>query len=387
MSIANQKGGFNVLLTVAQNNSNESLCILQRPLLKKTQNWSLQVTDLFVNKTPALNRELDEQLRIVPYHVNGFSAGYLPRDYIFTPSHCYTIMEYVVQLQQFFDRFNFLFWMYGIGGAMGTTAAQDADFITGAAILQKPVNYTKSNYVPNQFDPDFDLGEDAPVEEGYLNFSKICSVSLNNDLRLQIKLEPVFLANFRIECQEHFSARLGFPEVIYYITRLDGAQVHIPPEDFFDLDNVIVDGRQVPNESVTWVSTFTVRELDDRLSLDVISTFPASQKLFVVDGKESGEYVLARFDLSDYKYFETEATHDGDNMSMGVTINETYEAGLENMTRGNPDYESNMLLSGSLQQIHLILRTRYRTRGVIETVPTDMEDGFWFARLLFSKKV
>ena len=386
MSIANQKGGFNVLLTVAQNNSNESLCILQKPLLKKAQNWSLQITDFFINKTPALNRELDEQLRIVPYFAGGFSAGYLPRDYIFTPNNAYTIMEYVVQLQQFFDRFSFLFWMYGSGNSLGTTPAQEAAFITGAEIPQNPVNYTKSNFVPDQFDPNFDLDDDEPVEEGYSNFSRICYASLNNDLRLQITLEPVFLANFRIVCQEHFSARLGFPEVIYYITNA-AQEEHLPPEDYNDLDILTITTRVVPPTDYTWVSTFTVRELDDRLSLDVISTFPASQKINVVDGKEQGEYVLARFDLSDYKYFETVATHNDDALSQGVQINETYEAGLENLTRGNPDYESNLLLSGSLQQVHLMLRTRYRTRGVIESVPTDMEDGFWHARLLFSKKI
>ena len=394
MSIANQKGGFNVILTVAQNNSNESLCILQKPLLKKAQNWSLQITDLFINKTPALNRELDEQLRIVPYDDGGFSAGYLPKDYIFTPINCYTIMEYVVQLQKFFDRFSFIFWKYGIGEVQGTTPEQDAAFITGADIANKPVNYTKNNFVPDQFNPDLDIINDDPVQEGYLNFQKICKASLNTDLRLLITMEPTFLANFRIVCQEHFATRLGFPQIIYYIT-IDAQEDHFAgkqvvggeAELYGDLDAFTIQARELPPTNYTYESDFTVRELDDRLSLDVISTFPASQKIYVIDGKEQGEYILARFDLSDYKYFETVATHDDDSLSQAVTINETYEAGLENMTRGNPDYESNMLLSGSLQQIHLILRTRYRTRGVIETVPTDMKDGFWHARLLFSKKV
>ena len=190
MSIANLKGGFNVLLTVSQNNSNESLCILQKPLLKKAQNWSLQITDLLVNKTPALNLQLDEQLRIVPYHVNGFSAGYLPRDYIFTPTNCYTIMEYVVQLQKFCDRFSFLFWMYGIDGSMGTTPQQKAGYITGADIPNQPVHYTKSNFVPDQFDPEWDPLTDDPVEEGYLNFTRICSHLIASSSVLAVLSNP-----------------------------------------------------------------------------------------------------------------------------------------------------------------------------------------------------
>ena len=107
MSLANTKGGFNVTLRVTQTSSNESLCVLQKPLLKKAQNWSLQVTDLFINKTPPLNRELGEQFRIVPFD-GDFSAGYRQEDYVFFPQNCYTIMEYVVQLQDFFNKFSCL---------------------------------------------------------------------------------------------------------------------------------------------------------------------------------------------------------------------------------------------------------------------------------------
>ena len=102
MSIANQKGGFNVTLRVTQNSSSESLCVLQKPLLKKAENWSLQVTDLFVNSTPPLNRQMGEQFRIRAFDAGGLSAGYRPDDYIFTPKRCYTIMQYVFQLQEFF---------------------------------------------------------------------------------------------------------------------------------------------------------------------------------------------------------------------------------------------------------------------------------------------
>ena len=60
MSIANHKGGFSTTLRVTQNNKNETLCMLDKPFLKKAENWSLQVTDFFINKVQALNLELEE---------------------------------------------------------------------------------------------------------------------------------------------------------------------------------------------------------------------------------------------------------------------------------------------------------------------------------------
>lgn len=386
MSIANQKGGFNVTLRVTQNGSAESMCVLQKPILKKAENWSLQITDLFINKTPALNRQLNEQLRIVPIADGGvFSAGYRPSDYIFTPENCYTVMEYVIQLQQFFNRFSFLFWRYGIANSLGTTPEQEAEFITGASIATTAVNYTHSNYVRN---PDWEEGDedgDEFVDEGYNNLIQICSASLDSDLKLRIHLKTQFLANFYIRLQDHFATRMGFPPILYLIV-IDGQEQHEPPEVFGELDAFIIQAR-IPPAGQTVVSDKTIRELDDRVSLDLFSTFPASRKINVVNGVEQHEYLLARFDLSDYKTFESLTTHTSTEMVGSTEITETYEGGLENMTRGNPDYESNHLLSGSLQHVHLMLRTRYNEQGVMKTIPTEMNDGFWHCKMLFSKKL
>ena len=387
MSLANTAGGFNVLLTMTQNDSSESMCILRKPLLKKTQNWSLQVTDFHINKTPAINLELNEQLRITPFHLGGFSAGYKTSDYIFTPTRCATVMEYVHQLQRFFARFNFLFWMYGIADVQSVSGEEEEEFITGDDIAAKPVNYTKSNFVPDQFN-DWEIG-DPYVNEGYSVLQKnICVLSLTVDLRLELTLSKEFFSNFYVQCEPHFQTRLGFPEYIFHM--IDGNFDELTPANtvFTDIDQLVIEARVHLDEAInrTWVSQFPVRSLDDRMSLDVISTFPSSRKTSVFDSVQTEEYLLVRFDLSDYKEFQAVVTQDDDRMKTGVTINETYEASLENLTRGNPDYESNHLLSGTLQQVHLMLRTRYRTQGKIQTVKTDMSDGFWFARLLFSKK-
>ena len=416
MSIANLKGGFNVTLRVEQTSSNESLCVLERPILKKAENWSLQITDMLVNKTPVINRSLGEQLRIIPYEVplhNGFRSD----DYIFTPKKCYTVCEYVVQLQRFFNKFSFLFFRYGVTGVKGATAAQQDNFIDIEDRYTTGVNFTRQNNVP---DVVAILAEEEPFheDEGYAQYPAICSCLLTSNLKLIIKLEPLFLVNFYIKLADHFVTRLGFPKDIYrilYIAELqehpgEDTQVVIQPDEdpviiydvlgneiptsiFIPSPNVDagelipqVDGRYIQGEHTQWVSDFTVRELDDRLSMDLVSTFPASRKINILDGTEKHEFLLARFDLSNYKNFDSVTTQDESSMSSSIKIVETYNAGLENLTRQNPDHDSNLLLSGSIQQVHLMLYTRYLEHNKIKRVKTDMEDGYWHTRMLFSKK-
>ena len=390
MSQVNVKGGFNAILRVTQNSSNESLCVLQKPLLKKTENWSLQVTDLFLNKTPAINRDQGVQFTIVAF--DGMSPGFREDDYSFTPHRCYTIMEYVIQLQRFFNKFSFLFWKYGVVNTKGVTAEAIASFISGVNIDTTGVNYTRYNVVPDPL-AAFNLD----YNEGYSGYSSICSCSLSSDMKLKIKLAPIFLANFFIACPDHFVRRLEFQKYIFNITRGDGGGVLAVPGPLF------ADGALQPNgyppfvaavatrvvgaDVVTFESDFTVRELDERVSIDLVSTFPASRKIHTINGKEEHEYVLARFDLSNMKTFESVTWQDDESMSTRTQITETYEAGTQNLTRGNPDFESNLLLPGQLQQIHLQLYTRYFENNTFEREKTDVEDGFWHTRILFSKKI
>ena len=399
MSLANAKGGFNVTLRVTQNSSNESMCVLQKPLLKKTGNWSLQVTDLFINKTPPVNRELGEQFRIFAYE--GRSTGFKASDYIFTPKNCFTVMEYVGQLQEFFNKFSFLFWQYGVTNPKGVSAAQIDDFITGPNIITSGVNYTKHNLVP---DPLAAAG--TIIDEGYGSLPKICVCSLDSDLKLRITMQPIFLANFYIVCEDHFIRKLGLPKYMFQLDFFEDLEIRTvtPPTALFNFDADVIDWvirdgslsppfvenigqRVVSTESTVFFSDFTVRELDERVSIDLVSTFPVSRKIHVIDGIEQHEYLLARFDLANLKQFESVTFQDDDNMYTSTQITETYEAGIENLTRGNADYESNILLPGSLQQIHLMLYTRYLENNKFERQKTDMEDGFWHCRILFSKKI
>ena len=390
MSIANAKGGFNTTLRVQQNSSNEALCSLQKPFLKKSENWAVQVTDFFINVTPELNRELTEQFRIVSYE--GPIPGLKKTDYIFIPQKCYTVCEYAVQLQEFFRKFGFLFWRYGVINPVGIEPEEEKAFIDAANIPTTGVNFTKRNIMIN---PDTGALDD----EGWVEMPGICSCSLDSDLRLNITLSPTFLANFFIHCEPHFVKRLGFPTYMFQIyddTNAPGAVIDIKAPDSMlqvgpapEGTYVFVDAvanRTAPPDDLTYRSDFTIRELDDRVSLDLVSTFPASRKINVFEGIEEHEYLLARFDLSSYKQFENVYKQDDERMLGTTEITENFQAGLENLTRGNPDFESNHLLSGSINQVHLLLFTRYLEHNKVVRVPTDVTDGFWHTRMLFSKK-
>ena len=75
MTFVNDKGGFHKKLTVTQNSYSESLTVLKNAFLKKTENYSLQVTDFFTNKSPELFLDDEPVLEIRQYE-NYFDDAY-----------------------------------------------------------------------------------------------------------------------------------------------------------------------------------------------------------------------------------------------------------------------------------------------------------------------
>ena len=100
MSLANQRGSFHKKLYVARNGHNETRCVLKHVFLKKTENYALQITDLFINKTPTIFRDEDEVLfEIMQYNGIGDTAVWqdhvLASDRQFKAKRCYSIPELV----------------------------------------------------------------------------------------------------------------------------------------------------------------------------------------------------------------------------------------------------------------------------------------------------
>ena len=165
-------------------------------------------------------------------------------------------------------------------------------------------------------------------------------------------------------------------------TAADGVELFDP-----DLFIPTFNHAKVVDTSITFYSKNTLKSFDDRLSIDIVATFPISNKFHIFNGVEQHEFILGRFPIADFQRFETELKSNETEVSNVVTLNEDVNVGLEDLCRGNPNIESVFLLPGDIQQVNLQLYTRYFQEGIIKRRPTDMANGFWSCKLLFSKKV
>lgn len=126
MTIINAKGGFNKRLIVTQNSFSESVTVLKNAFLKKTENYSLGVSKFLINKSPSIFLDEGVILEIKQFEdtlgdfpPNTWPAHILPKHRQFTPKNCYSVQEFVRQLQVFFHQFGnvVLSRGYNTGGA------------------------------------------------------------------------------------------------------------------------------------------------------------------------------------------------------------------------------------------------------------------------------
>ena len=398
MSIVNLKGGFHVSLRVEQSGSSQVTCMLKNVFLKDAQKWSMQLTDFFMNKASPIQRDLTNQLEIHSLNAGNMNTHYSPSDYIFEAKNCFTVCEYVLQLQEFFNRFSFRFWKVGVDNILpGTLSPAQAGNMLPSLIngvnhtrANSPVNYTKRNFVktgPGANDWT-DQGYGAIVNDVEI-YPRICSVSLTNEMKLEFLFTRHFLSQFYVSISDSLKDILEFPSNHLFFIQDGGApnpaNDTISPADL--PDQLVINARNVATVSKVFVTGYSISALDTRLSLDVSSVFPASRKLSIENGKEKHEYLLARFDLTNEKLFESTSRQNEDGMLTGTEVSETFSSGLANLTRGNMDYEANYLLPGQIQQITLHLWTRYMEDGKIQYYPAKLDDGYFHTRMLFSKKV
>jgi len=135
-----------------------------------------------------------------------------------------------------------------------------------------------------------------------------------------------------------------------------------------------------------FTSTYSLEKFDDRLSIDCVATFPISSHIAAFNNKEQREFILARFAISDYEKNTSEVIISENRLQNINAIKEVLKIGLVDMTRNNPDYTSIYLLPGKIRHVNIKLITRYLSEGKVVRVPTDMQDGTWDLKLLFSKK-
>ena len=101
MTFVNEKGGHHIGLTVLQTDSDKVECMLKNPILKKSENWAIQLTDFILSKQPQIHKNIHEQfLEIRPYDVVDMAAIYGTR-HIFTPKNTTSVVGLIHELQTF----------------------------------------------------------------------------------------------------------------------------------------------------------------------------------------------------------------------------------------------------------------------------------------------
>ena len=375
---ANQQGTFYKSLAITRNNESHSNTILRTEFLKKAENYTCVVRDFVCNVTPPLNnaREMAFEIKVKGGEFQPFAAAVFPawwraKDYQFTPVPYHSTIEFLRQAQHFLHKFSFLvreIGASGIGGRLDTAAkrAHGYPFLKHATI--------------------YDTGTTAMEERGWLAHEaavveargeierRMVYCKMKSDGVFQFVCSPDFSNNFYISVGAETQQLLG----------LDGI-LHAHGEDMLGFGFFLA----VPEVTVPtyFESRNALNALDERISLDVVATLPISNKKFAFDGKESGEFILARYPLNDYNKFETSLESTAERATMNVIVREQVNVGLEDLTRKSPASSAIFMLPGTIQEINFQLWTRYFSSGEIIHRRTKMNEGFWSMTLLFGKKV
>ena len=390
MTAVDSKGGFHKTLSITRNSDNTSGTMLKTPFLRKSENYSIQVASFCTNRTPVIHRDAGPVLTIRPLTIQppevlgAMPNYYTTEDTQFHPKNCYSTTEFVLQLQEFLHRFGFTFFRMGLelGTVGGLTAAELAEQVAPNERATSPFYFTQTDY-REVLNVAYNLGYDRFREGTSEAGARIVTCRLTGDSMLQFVLSPLFAANFYIEVSAAFQRQMGLEAHLFLIEQANGARVF----QNFVPTAAIVATRVVPTSSQTFESQFAIENLDERLSLDLQVTFPNSNKIMVLNGVEEHEYILARFPYNNLKKFTSKLIETDAGTQDTVILDENFGAGLVDLTLGNPNYESNFLLNGDIQQITVSLITRYYEDNKIERIPMVMNDGLWYLRLIFAKKI
>ena len=385
MSFANEKGGHYLTLTVLQTESNEVNCMLKNPILKKSENWAIQLVDFILSKQPLINPNihlpfLEIKHYGLPFHATVDLAAIYGDRTVFTPKNCTTVIGLFKQLSQFCKVFSRMFLAYGLGddAVLHISNLVSDDFMTNA----HRANTAIDPYAVNALEGD------------------VISVELDADLKILFRFGKYFCQDFYIELSEYASEIVGLPKQLFHVqAAIVGHPILTNTSSLINplihdggayLDaNTAIANRTVIEDDVFgnfFQSEESIKNYDERMSLDLVSTFPTSRKVCVFNGEQSEEYLLGRFDLSNFRDFETEGEMVNDVMRYNVI--ETFHPAAFNLTKGFPNYENNHFINGPLRSVNFRLFMRYiNQKKEIKKVVMNMKDGFFQVKCLFTKKI
>lgn len=376
MSFINEKGGYTKVLEVTRENSNRSVTMLKEDFLTKSENYVLNVTDFVTSTSPPLN-EIDEPyFRIMSrgeYHETLAQAELRLPSFLdnvnvreFRPKNYRTWMELARQMNDWFANLTDLF----LAGTNNAGKNEDGDDDFAVFYL------TSEGKLRIKLSPDFTFGDDfwndRNGEDG----------------------KPDHLG-FYIDVGEKTQAVLGLNKYIF--------QVNDGDDNFTDLDgleNLLVEVNGVlefSNHNRAVVDTLvrfskkTISNFDQRLSIDIYSTFPLKSKILTENGKEEHEHILFRLPFDEQHSFQTKMSYSQISNQipngMGSNIEEDVDIGLTNLCDKHPTVLHQLLLGGVIRSVQLKIMIRYIDTEKIYERDIDFANGFWYIRLLFVKKV
>ena len=388
MTFVNERGSHYMTLTALGTENPELNCMLKTPILKKSENWTVQLTDFILSKQPLINPHIKTPFLEIKAYYDGVALETIyGTDHIFTPNKCTSVLTLYRELFAFCKKFTQLFYSYGLGDGNNnqvySSAEVENEFFTN-------VERNTKKLVENKSGDDF------------------IRVRLTADLKLEFILGKDFCHTFYIELSDYASEMIGLPKNIFHLQDALGnaftsskanPSLFVMPNGytvafvnivlFFDLNDrevILEDGF-----GVRIISSESIKNYDERMSIDLVSTFPVSRKVCVFNGNHQEDYLLGRFDLSSFRDFNVQQEYSlvADQYSEPNTqIIEKHHVSAFNLTTGFPNYESNHFINGPLQSVNLKLFARYINRKKeISTQLMDLEDGFFQVRCLFTKKI
>jgi hypothetical protein len=375
MLTVNDIGGTALSATIFQTESNEISITLKSPLIRDTQNWSVGIQDFTLSTLPNMNDAGDEDfLTILPFEGINLALLYNGAN-TFRPVGCTSIAELFRQLLTFQDEFNRMCYNYGLGAS--TFYAADA---------------IKANFIgPGDRNTTIRNELDDEKEDPARDFIKF---ELTAGLRLRVFLSDAFRQNFYIQLSENVAENIGLQSQLFHVTG-GGNTVSSSPGtpviyDGANFQHVgILNARGVVTAPpVLFESTESIAALDERSSIDVISTIPVARKAQSVNGKHSEESLLARFDLHRFKNLGVETTYTQPLSDPLVRLtNKVYFQNVS-LTNGDLAYEANTLLGGAIQTILMKVYVAYVNQdGTRVRKPLDVKDGYWSITMLFAKNI
>lgn len=344
MTFANLKGGYITSVEVSRDNFHFSKTMLSEELIKKSDNYVIQIPRFITNTCPDLNVIDEIMFEILPRgdHNENLAQAlnrlplYLQVDALrqFKPTGYKSWSELARLMSKFFKRL--------------TTLSPNPELIV---------------------------------------------FSLRDNGTFTLTFSSEFSDTFYIKVGPQTQLKTGFPEYIFQIVEEVGQVTtvftHVDGIDnLFTVANGVVSFSDIQDDvpnPVSFISSYSLNKFDDRLSIDCICTLPIASKISVLNGVERRDFVLCRFPFVDLHEIYSEVTSD-ETFTRKQVIEERIDLGLTDFTRGNPDSVGVLMLPGYIQVMNIVLQVRYFTGDGIFTKDMNFSNGFFDFKLLFSKK-